>query len=84
MPPEPTDAPVDAPAEVSVILRLLAPAEARTVDDLHAIVRDISPERIDAAVASLERAGVLQTVAAEDLLLTEPARRLEALGLICV
>ncbi len=80
MPPEPTD----IAAEVSVVIRLLNPPEARTADELHAAIPDISPERIDAAIESLQQAGVLRTIPGQGLLASASLQRLEALGLICV
>ena len=65
-----------------MVVRLLHPPEARTVDELHTRINDVSPERVDAAIVILERAGVVQTTG-QGISATGPIRHLDALGLVC-
>jgi hypothetical protein len=84
MPPKPTDAPLDGPAEVSVITRLLDPPEARTIAQLHALITDMPAERVDAAVTSLIVAEVIRAGHGGTVQAASALDRLDALGLVAL
>jgi len=82
MPSEPTDAHLDVEAQSSVVFHLLEPPDARTIAELRAAIVDVPAERIDAAISSLAKAGVLITTPTHGVIPSEALRRLDHLGLI--
>jgi len=67
-----------------VVIQFLEPPDAHSLADLHATIRDVPPERIDAAVSSLTAAGVIQAAPDGVLVAGDVLARLDALGLICI
>lgn len=73
---------LDTAAERAVVARLLEnTSETVTLDQLHAATPQITPERLGAAVTSLERAHVLHAER-DALRATDALARLDRLGMV--
>jgi len=65
------------------VLELLDRSDPLTLAALHAAIRDVEDARIDAAVVSLDAAGVLR-VEDDGLYATDALNRLDRLGMVTV
>ncbi len=74
---------IDTPAEQAIILQVLDPTTEHTRLELQTNLKDFEKARVDAAILSLQRAGVIH-VDARTLYPTVALQRLDVLGLICI
>lgn len=77
------DDPTDAPAQAAVVLQLTGRAAALPLEQLHHALRDISADRITAALNSLAAVDVI-LLTARSVSPSASLQRLDALGMICV
>ena len=75
--------PLDAAAERLVVLQVAGIPRGRQRKAIHAELRDLGNERVDAAIDSLQRAGVV-LVEGTSVRQTAALERIDRLELICV
>lgn len=74
---------IDTTAEQAIVLQVLDQTSEHTRVGLQTNLKDFEAARVDAAIESLERAGVIHTDT-RSLYPTAALQRLDVLGLICI
>jgi hypothetical protein len=77
------DDPTDAPAQAAVVLQLIDRTAALPLEQLHHALRDVSADRITAALSSLAEVDVVRLTALS-VYPSAALQRLDALNMICV